>query len=311
MAAEISPTGRAVRLNLAAARKFVDRGMAMGSDFAVRGTFSIVDEAGYLITQSRMQGASAAGPGITKGKAILAALHQEPSSYLTARMNTHMERFHAFHRLFPDMYPGPGGMFIRINGRIVGGFASGTGFGPLRYVRGIDPHKLFVNGDPVNLEDLITAYALGINYRDFHAGIPLYERNAGEVTQWNVGERLWGEDPADQWVGVGHEVATMTHKAARAIADAGLRTAGKVPISIAVYDEVGIPMQIDRMDFAAPATADVAAERARVAFETGSVTAHQSALLTSADGTPYGSVGVATAGAQGALDAVLDAAKVA
>ncbi|HWL59272.1 MAG TPA: heme-binding protein [Microbacteriaceae bacterium] len=290
----------AVRLDLRAARFVIDRAVAKAQEFQVRGTFAICDDAGTLISLSRMQGASAAGVRITRGKAALTAMHQERSDVLDRRLRDSPARFEAIRDLSPDLYPGAGAQFIKIDGRIVGAYASGSGYGPLKQIQGIDPSRLMADGQPANVEDLITAHALGIRYRDQHPQSNLVERSQGELHEWNVGEIAQTADERGVWAGFGERRPSLTLRTARALADAVLAAADRA-VSVAICDEVGTPMQIDRMVDAPPMSVRRAEARARTAFAEG--TDGEGALLVrSAEGRVLGSIGVVGAGVDAAPD---------
>lgn len=287
-----------VRLDLRSARLIIDRGLTKASEFTVRGSFAVCDDAGVLISLSRMQGASAVGAHITRGKAILSAVHQERSDALARRMGDSLAAFHAIRALHPEIYPGAGAHFIKVGGRVVGAYASGSGYGPLVRIAGVDPDELTVDGEQVNVEDLITAYALGIAYREQHPGSKLVERSQGELDEYNVGEFVFDGDAADTWTDFGEARPSLTLQAARTVADALIALAEEesTALSVAVCDEVGAVMQLDRMIDAPPAAVRLAEERARACFDEG-VDRACAALLRAADGRVLGSVGVAGAGA--------------
>lgn len=267
--------GEVQYLDLATARSIIDRGLKKAFEIPVTGTFAVADEAGELLTMTRMLGASAAGLVITRGKASLTALQKEPSRTVVSRMSAHPERFVAFHDVYPQVYPGPGGMVIRMNGRIVGAYASGSGYGPILAARGIDPKALLrPDGTPGNAEDTITAYALGLAYQNHHPGMQFAGRLMGEDDEWTFGERRADNPDAPGWSNLGQGRPAMTLGLARAIADAVIATAEQqgVEAAVVVRDEVGLPMQFDRMAKAAPVVLSYAETRAKAAFVFGADT---------------------------------------
>src|SRR5947207_8672081 len=137
-----------------------------------------------------------------------------------------------------EICPGPGAMPIRKDGRVVGALSTGGGVGPWNEVPGVDPSLLMVDGVPANVEDLVIAHALQIKYEDQHPG------------PHRVGPR-WDERSD----GLPHSLAT-----ARELADRASKAASdkNVRISVAVVDEAGQLMQMDRMTGAQPMGPDLA-----------------------------------------------------
>jgi uncharacterized protein GlcG (DUF336 family) len=146
-----------------------------------------------------------------------------------------------------EIFPGPGAMPIRKDGRVVGALSTGGGVGPWTEVPGIDASQLMVDGKPANVEDLVIAHALQIGYENQH---PQVERSVGP--RW--------EERSD---GLPHSLASARALADRAIAAA--RAKGN-RISVAVVDEGGQLMQMDRMDGAQPMGPDLAEAKAVTAL---------------------------------------------
>ncbi len=163
------PTGPP--LTLEDARRYVDRAVEKARELRQRGTFVVVDAAGHVVSISRIEDAPAAGVGVSRAKAYMAATTHEPTAQFAERMHRFPERFSAYQDILPDHYfPGPGGMPIRRDGRVVGGMSTGPGIRPLTQVPGVDPHALLVNGEMANVEDFIIAYALDVPYVNQHRG---------------------------------------------------------------------------------------------------------------------------------------------
>jgi len=131
----------------------------------------VVDEGGNIISISRMEHAPPAGIGVSRAKAYLAAVTQVPTAGFSTRMDAHPTRFAAYQEILSEKpFPGPGGMPIKKNGRVVGGLSTGPGIGPVTRVEGVDPGKLKVDGQQANAEDLIICYALQVPYKNQHEG---------------------------------------------------------------------------------------------------------------------------------------------
>jgi uncharacterized protein GlcG (DUF336 family) len=163
--------GTAPPLTLAEARAYIDRALEKARGLDQRGTFVVVDEGGNVVSISRIEGAPLAGIGVSRAKAYAAAVTHEPTAQFSERMHRFPERSHAYETILPEhLFPGPGGMPILKNGRVVGGMSTGPGIRPWTRVSGLDREKLMVNGELANVEDLIIAYALGIPYQNQHVG---------------------------------------------------------------------------------------------------------------------------------------------
>jgi uncharacterized protein GlcG (DUF336 family) len=163
--------GTAPPLTLAEARAYVDRAVAKARELGQRGTFVVVDEGGNVVSISRIEGAPLAGIGVSRAKAYAAAITHEPTAQFSERMHRFPERFQAYETILPGhLFPGPGGMPIVKDGRVVGGISTGPGIRPWTQVPGLDAAKLTVNGELANVEDLIIAYALDVPYQNQHVG---------------------------------------------------------------------------------------------------------------------------------------------
>jgi glc operon protein GlcG len=149
-----------------------------------------------------------------------------------------------------EIFPGPGGMPIRKEGRVVGAISTGGGLGPWTEIPGIDPSQLTYEGQPANAEDLIISYALQIPYQNQH----------------EEGRRLPGPRTEERIDDLPHCLATARRYADRAIDEAARRG---MRISVAVVDEAGQLMQMDRMDGATPMSPDLAEAKAQTALNFG------------------------------------------
>jgi uncharacterized protein GlcG (DUF336 family) len=143
-----------------------------------------------------------------------------------------------------DVFPGPGAMPIRKSGRIVGALSTGGGgLGPWTKIAGVDPSALMADGVPANAEDLVVAFALQIPYTNQHPDVTDLPGNA-------VDER---NDGLPHSLDAARQYADRAIEAAKA---KGWR------VSVAVVDEVGQLMQVDRMDGAPPMSPDLAEAKA-------------------------------------------------
>jgi uncharacterized protein GlcG (DUF336 family) len=158
-------------LTLAEARAYIDRALEKARELGQRGTFVVVDEAGNVVSISRIEGAPLAGIGVSRAKAYAAAVTHEPTAQFSERMHRFPERFQSYETILPEhLFPGPGGMPIIKNERVVGGMSTGPGIRPWTQVPGLDPDKLTMDGEVANVEDRIIAYALDIPYQNQHVG---------------------------------------------------------------------------------------------------------------------------------------------
>lgn len=298
--------GTKIGLDLATARSIIDRALKKAAEFRVNGGFAVADEAGILLTLTRTQGGAAHSPHVVRGKAALAAVFQEPTDIPTRRMNVNPERYHAYKQVLPHIFPGPGGMIIKINGRVVGGYGSGAGYGPMMYAKDLDPRLLrTADGQPGNTEDLVTAYALGLPYKNYHDGREFRHRLAGDPAELTLGQI---KDDDESWARQGKETACMSVPVARALADAALQAAGErgEAISVAVYDESGVVMQIDRMETASPRSLARAEERGRAAYDERANLAGGALLFAPGPGGLVGTIGIAgTANDEAADEAIV------
>lgn len=217
-------------LTLAEARGYIDRALAKARELKQAGAFVVLDAGGNVVSISRIGEGSPASVWVSRGKAYVAAVQRAPSARNAANWRENPIIFSAFQRLMHDeIFPGPGAMPIRKNGRVVGGMSTGGGLGPWTEIPGVDPSLLMADGKPANAEDLIISYALQIPYQNQH-----------EEGRKLVGPRV--EERIDD----------LPHclPAARTYADRVLQAADKrgARAAVVVVDELGQLVQLDRMD---------------------------------------------------------------
>lgn len=235
-------------LTLTEARAIIDRAVAKARELHQAGAFVVMDAGGNVVSVSVIEGAITSSVWITRAKAYVAAVQQEPSARRAAAWQKNQVGFSSFQRLLRDeIFAGPGAVPIQKNGQIVGAVSTGGGLGPWTEIPGVDPSALTLDGQPVNAEDLIIAQALGIPYENQHT----------EVTHL-VGRR----------VEVAPDERPRTLAVARRYADRALAAASQqgVRVGVAVVDELGHLVQQDRMDGAGLLWPDLAEALARTAL---------------------------------------------
>jgi uncharacterized protein GlcG (DUF336 family) len=234
-------------LTLAEARALIDRALAKARELKQAGAFAVLDAGGNVVSISRMGEASPASAWVSRGKAYVAAVQRAPSARNAANWRENPIIFSAFQRLMHDeIFPGPGAMPIRKNGRVVGGISTGGGLGPWTEIPGVDPSLLMADGKPANAEDLIISYALQIAYQNQHDDRKL---------------------PGPRWE---ERIDDLPHclSVARAYADRVLQAADKrgARAAVAVVDELGQLMQLDRMEGSTLHGAELAEAKAMTAL---------------------------------------------
>ncbi len=171
-AAEVRP------LTLEEARGYIDRGLAKAKELRQCGSLAVCDAGGNIVSLSKMDYAPAAGVGVSRAKAFVAAVMQQRTLQFTERMNAAPERFVSYRDIFDGRgmpggigFPGPGGFpIMRDVDHCVGGMATGPGIAPQTNIPGVHPDRLEVGagGQRGNAEDIIVCYALNIPYRSQH-----------------------------------------------------------------------------------------------------------------------------------------------
>lgn len=235
-------------LTLAEARAIVDRALAKARELKQAGAFVVLDAGGNLVSASRIGEGAMASMWTARAKAYVAAAQRAPSLRNATNWRREPALFAAFQQMArDDIFPGPGAMPIRKEGRVVGALSTGGGIGPWTEIPGIDPGQLMVDGHPANAEDLIIAHALQIPYASQH---PDVERSVGP----RVDERM--DD-------LPHCLVVARGYADGVLAEA--RRRGLHP-GVAVVDEVGQIMQIDRADGGLPMSPDLAEAKALTAL---------------------------------------------
>jgi uncharacterized protein GlcG (DUF336 family) len=106
-----------------------------------------------------MDGAPGSASGAARAKAYVAAVTQDPSTNFQKRMHAAPEKYLAYDKLLDDkLFPGPGGLPIYRDGRVIGAISTGPGIGQFK----VDEHTY--------AEDVVIAHALGIPYKSQHDG---------------------------------------------------------------------------------------------------------------------------------------------
>ena len=250
-------------LGLAEARALVRRAVDKAEQLGLRGAVAVVGASGTLITASRMDAGGPGGMARARSKAWISATQQIPSAEHLHRMTTISPPVAAgFVQASPEaLFPGAGGMPVSAGGVVVGGIAaSGATVSPF-FPADVDPRVLSADGRPANPEDLLIAYALGLEYAGQHGD----DRERWEQRFGNL-----AIDPADS-LGMA-PAPPAAHQAelewARTLTDAALDAAARrgARVAVAVVDRGGDPIQQDLMDGApaggvavARAVADAAA----------------------------------------------------
>lgn len=257
-------------LSLEEARTIARRGIDKAEDLGQRGTFVVVDDAGIVITASRMDRTSNLSYAVARGKAYAAAAHGEPTGAIFERQShVWLGIFMAFQELAREaQFTGPGAQHVLKDGRIVGALAE-KGVPPFVKFPGIDPMKLVVDGKPANGEDLCICYALQKAYATQHKSL------GDDLKNW---VDAYGKAPEGQGTGLA-EVPKATKQveldAAMRICDSAIAEARRrnARVCVVIVDRHADIVQIDRMDGAAPMTPDAAEALAATAVNFGAPSA--------------------------------------
>jgi uncharacterized protein GlcG (DUF336 family) len=228
----------------------IDRAIAKAQGLRQSGAIAVVDAGGNVVSIARMNDSPVASIRVSRAKAYVSAVQGRPSAGLAATARERPEIFSAFQAILPyEAFPGPGGMPILKGGRVVGGIATGGGIGPYTEIPGVDPARLIVDGQRANAEDLVICTALGIPYQSQHGDRELRE--------------TWPRTGSpDSDVPLGRDQA-------RRYADAAIQHASElgVPVGVAVVDEMGRMILVDKMDDAPLVSADMAEAKAMTALK--------------------------------------------
>ena len=243
-------------LSLAEARALVQRAVDKAEQLGLRGAIAVVGATGTLLTASRMDAGGPGGMARARSKAWISATQQIPSSEHLRRMTAIAPPVAAgFAVASPEaLFPGAGGMPVRVEGRVVAGIAaSGATVSPF-FPDGVDPRVVSADGRPANPEDLLIAYALTIPYAGQHGD---------DQSRW---EQRFGDLTVDPAESLGMAPAPPAARQAqlewaRALSDAAMNAAAGrgARVAVAVVDSGGDPIQQDLMD-GAPAGAVAVAQ---------------------------------------------------
>ncbi len=154
------------KLTLREAREIIERAVEKAEEVGWISAYAVVDEGGNVISMSRADGAPAAAAALARSKAYLAAMTGRQTLAFSNRMDAHPVRFDGYRSLLPrPLFPGPGAMPIKKDGKVVGGFASSVS----SHDGGM---QIEVDGKKLSREDIVTAYALQIPYFEQHGDVP-------------------------------------------------------------------------------------------------------------------------------------------
>jgi uncharacterized protein GlcG (DUF336 family) len=232
-------------LGLVEARTLVQRAVDKAEQLGLRGAIAVVGATGALVTASRMDAGGPGGMARARSKAWISATQQIPSSEHLHRMTTIAPPVAVgFTHASPEaLFPGAGGMPVRVEGAVVAGIAaSGATVSPF-FPADVDPRVVSADGRPANPEDLLIAYALQVAYVGQHGDDQKrWEQRFGDLVI-DLGESL-GMAPAPR--------ATRQSQLdfAKAVSDAAMEAASRrgVRVAVAVVDSGGDPIQQDLMD---------------------------------------------------------------
>lgn len=246
-------TKKDLPLSLSGARVTVRRAVEKAEDLAQRGAFVLVDQGGIIVTASRMDGAGNLSFGAAYSKAAAASNHRYNSELLYNLYNTTPSFMIANVQRFSrtPVFPGPGAQIIVEDGRVIGAISTGLGVVPAVKFPGIDADKMTADGKPGNGEDICISYALRKPYAPQHGD---------DLPRWI---EAYGKPPEGQGTGMADPpkaVKQVELDAAIRLCDAAIAEAERrnVAVSVAVMDRYGDMIQLDRMDYAAPMTPDIA-----------------------------------------------------
>lgn len=256
-------------LPLLTARGILRRAVDKAEELGQAGTYVVVDEAGTIVTSSRMDGAGAMSFAVSRAKAYGAAVHRTSSGLLTnLYCGGPAIQFQAMQQVSGKLFfPGPGAQLIQDGRKVIGAITTGMGVLPFVQLPGVDPSKLIADGKAANAEDLCAAYALRKPYEG---------QRGDDHEAWL---KAYGKPPEGQGTGL-DEAPPSTKQVeldvAIALSDAAMAEAKRrnVLVAVAVVDRNGDMVQIDRMDHAAPVTPDLALSLAITAVNFGGSSAN-------------------------------------
>jgi uncharacterized protein GlcG (DUF336 family) len=246
----MTTTTTTVYLTLAEARTMIARGVDKAAELNQAGAIVIVDAGGNAASISRMDDSPITSIAVSRAKAYMAAVQGQPTARLATTARERPEIYSAYQHILPRQpFPGPGGMPIFKGGRVVGGISTGGGIGPFTDIPDVDPADLRVDGVQANAEDLVICTALGVPYKSQHGDRPLSDTRprSGSITE-----------------PVPLGLVEANRYAARAIERA--ESLG-VAIGLAVVDEMGRLIQLDRMDESALISGEMAEAKAMTALK--------------------------------------------
>lgn len=246
----MATTTKTVYLTLQEARAMIARGVEKARELRQAGAIVIVDAGGNVVTISRMDDSPLSSIHVSRAKAYVAAVQGQPTARMATTARERPEIYSAFQHILPRQpFPGPGGVPIFKEGRIVGGIATGGGIGPFTEIPEVDAAQLTVHGLQANAEDLVICTALGIPYSSQHGDRALRE------TRPRSGSPI---EPVPLGLDEAKRYADRAIERAEALG---------VAVGVAVVDEMGRPIQVDRMDESALISGEMAEAKAMTALK--------------------------------------------
>ena len=154
------------KLTLQEAREILERAVEKSEEIGWISTYAVVDEGGNVMALSRADGAPPAAAAVARSKAYISAMTKRQTLPFSKRMDAYPVRFDGYQSVLPrSLFPGPGAMPIKKDGKVVGGFASNI-------TSQDGGMQMEVGGKMMSREDIVTAYALQIPYVEQHSDLP-------------------------------------------------------------------------------------------------------------------------------------------
>lgn len=253
-------------ITLEQARALVQRGVDKTEDLFQRTSFVVVDRFGVIVTASRMDGARTMSYRISRAKAYLAAVQQSnPGEMYDFAMSVPkilLDQMRSFVR--EPVFHGQGAQLIVKDEAVIGALSTGVGIPPFVKFPNVPEEKMIADGKAANGEDLVISYALGKRYAPQHGDDgPKWLQAYGRLPE-GKGTAMDEVPRASRQI----ELDAALRMSDAAIAEARRR---QVVVSIAIVDQAGEVLQLDRMDGAFPMTPDAAIALAGTALNFGGV----------------------------------------
>ncbi len=116
-----------IELTLEMAQKVFEAARARAEEMGRPMCISVVDESGRLVFSARMDGAGFFTADTSRAKAMASASFRRSTKEITDNRDLNPLLWYSLPSIIPDALPSPGGVPLKVDGRVIGAVGTGGG----------------------------------------------------------------------------------------------------------------------------------------------------------------------------------------